>query len=87
MEIKKLEDRVVELKEALAEAEVREKQYIVRQEEAVVREHESRDRLKHNRRLIAELQIHLEGGAAVRKMRSEKKKRNLKTLKLVSRTA
>ena len=62
------------------------KQFVVRQDEAAVRELESRARLKHNRKLIAELQIELHGkDKAVRTKRSGKTKRTKKTLQVVSR--
>ena len=59
--MERLVGRKKELMEILAEHIERSKQYIERDRQAMIRVAESRDRQKHNRRLISELKVDLYG--------------------------
>ena len=57
----KLKYQIEHLQQTLVDLEERERQYIKRSKEIDAREVESKDRQKHNRKLIAELQAEIHG--------------------------
>ena len=69
-----------DLKETLDSAHEREKQFILREQQSVIREHESRDRERQNRKIIAGLQLELQGKDPRPTLRFARRK--VKTLKL-----